>query len=386
MRSWYSINAKAKPEAGDAPTEAEVFVFDAIGKAWSEDEAVSARQFIADLQALPETVKTLRVRVSSPGGDPFEALVIANALKSERDRGRTVEVSIEGLAASAATVVTSAGNPVRIASNGLLMVHNPFTIALGDADEMRKTAEALDKARDSMVSVYQWLSPLSAEKLRSLMAEETWMDADEAVANGFATEIVEGLAAAASITPSAVEKLEIPEKFAPRIAALLRKPGEPPTPAPAPPPAPPAPAGPPAATAAEVLEVCAKAELLDLAPALARAGKPLADVEAAVQAEAAARKAEADRTREIRQLCAAAFSDRQTGEAIAAAMVEGGMASRQARTLLTTVTALADSTEIDGALLPEGSGAPPRGPRLSTAEIYRERNKTHDAQRGLTTG
>lgn len=386
MRSWYSIEAKAK---ADAPTEAEIFVYDAIGKAWSEDEAVSARQFIADLAALPESVKTIHVRVNSPGGDVFEALAIANALRAEsQEKGRTVRVSIEGLAASAATVVTAAGKPVSIAENALFMVHEPWSIAIGNSADMRETADALDRARDSIVTTYRWNSPLSETKLRELMAASTWMDAEEAVANGFASEVVEGLRAAATISRPAAAGLDVPEKFQPRIAALLReKPAPPePTPAPAPPPAPPVPAGPKAASTDEVLSICAAANLLDLAPELAKAGKPLADVEAAVKAEAAKRKAEAARVKHIRQFCAATFAEARVRDGVADVLVKGGMDARETGRLMVQISALLDSAEIDSALLPEGSGAPLRGPRISTAEVYRNRNKTHDEQRGLTTG
>src|SRR5690348_329383 len=113
--------------AADDPTAVDVQIYEEIGRSFFNDNAVLASQFIADLAELPAAIKTIRLHVNSPGGDVFEAVAIANALRAQRtEQGRIVDVAIEGIAASAATIVTAAGAPIRIADNAIVMVHNPL--------------------------------------------------------------------------------------------------------------------------------------------------------------------------------------------------------------------------------------------------------------------
>jgi ATP-dependent protease ClpP protease subunit len=185
MRQWYQIRAAAKSD------EREILIYDEIGTSFWNDKAVTAEQFMKDLQALPSSVRTLIVRINSPGGDPFAATAIANALRDQRVRlQRNVRVCIDGLAASAATVISCAGQPIEMEENALFMVHLPYTIEIGTAEDMRKTAEALDKVRDSIVSSYRWVSTKSERELVDMMTKVTWMSAHEAKANGFVTTVV----------------------------------------------------------------------------------------------------------------------------------------------------------------------------------------------------
>jgi enoyl-CoA hydratase/carnithine racemase len=137
----------------------------------------------------------------------------------------TVETMVDGLAASAATMIMVAGSPAKVAANSVIMVHNPWTMAIGNAAEMRKSAETLDTFQNAILATYQWKSPLSAAELTALMDAETWMSAEEAVANGFADEVVPAMAVAASIDPEmmAAAGFKIPEKYRDRVEALLRK-------------------------------------------------------------------------------------------------------------------------------------------------------------------
>lgn len=341
MRSWYRILAQADPEI------AELLIFDEIGRSFWNDEAVTAKQFVADLQALPEAVKTVRVRINSPGGDPFDATAIANALRAQRtEKGRTVEVSIEGLAASAASIVTSAGDPIRMADNAILMIHDPFALVVGDAGDMRKMAEALDTIRDAIIATYQWVSPLDAAELAELMAAETWMDAEAALKNGFATEIVKGLQVAASFRPESVDRLgSIPEAYRTRVDALVLKPALPPTlPLPI------------VASAAEVLRACTSAGCLDLAEGLITAGATLEQVQARTSA-----------AKEIRALCATAKLPE-----LAAGYIQADTPATIVREHLTTLTARLDPAEIDGQLPPDAGR--PRA-RIDTAGVYRQWNQ-----------
>ena len=139
MNTWYALFSKTDRR------ETEISIFDEIGMF-----GVSAKQFISDLQKVPADHK-ISLRIHSPGGEVFDGNAIFNALK--RHPGG-VEVQIEGLAASMATVISLAGMPVKMAANGFYMIHNPWGVAMGDASELRDQAELLDKIRFSMVGAY----------------------------------------------------------------------------------------------------------------------------------------------------------------------------------------------------------------------------------------
>lgn len=134
-------------------------------------------------------VKTIRVRLNSTGGSAFDGFGIYQLLINHPAR---VEVEIEGLALSAASVIAMAGDQIRIAEHGLVMVHEPFGFTQGTADDHRTTGELLDKVRDSIVTVYARRTEQDTKWLGTAMAAETWMDAIEAVENGFADSVVEG--------------------------------------------------------------------------------------------------------------------------------------------------------------------------------------------------
>lgn len=357
MRIWYRIATQQDGVAAD------LYVYDEIGRSFWDDDTVSAKQFIEDLRALPDSVKTLRVHVNSPGGDPFDATAIANALRAQRvEKGRTIEVSIEGLAASAATIITCAGDTIRIADNALFMVHNPWSIELGDAKAMRAMADALDRIRDSIVATYQWVSSLSAEAIQALMDATTWMDASQAVASGFATEVVSGVEAAAAFRVGALARLgDVPEPFRARVAALTAKKDAPPTDAA------PSPADPKA-----VIQACKTAGFAELADDLLNL--PMDQVTARLEEKKAAKTAAEARATEIRALCAMAFKGRSP-EFIAATAddyIAGGMATPQIKAQLTRVSAELASVPIDNRQPAEsGRGG---GGALNVTEIYSARN------------
>lgn len=357
MRHWYRIEAKT-----DDPSVAELFIYDDIGKSWWDDDTVTAVQFIHDLRALAAGVTTLNVRVNSLGGDPFDAFAIANALRDERmTKGRTVHVWIDGIAASAASVVIMAGDSIRIADNGLVMIHDPFTIGLGNATEFRKLADNLDTIRDSIVATYRWRSELSEEDLRQLMAEETWMDADEAIARGFATEKVEGVAATARFNGRALARLSVPEKYRTRARAVI----------------PPAPARRIAAVATDVLRICRDAGCVDVAESLIVAQATLEEASARAAVEKHARDAETARVTEIRALCRAAKLTR-----LADGYVNARMPLADVKSHLTTITALLDDGigHIDSTLEPDGAGRRST-PEIDVLAIYKERNRRPEDHR-----
>ena len=166
-RSWYSITNRA---AG----EAEVFVYDEIGA-----HGITAKAFVAALTPLAS--KPIRLRVNSPGGSVFDAVAIYNALKGHRHK---VTAVVEGLAASAASVIIMAAAEIRAAGNSFLMMHNPHGICLGDAEDMRKMGDLLDRVRVPLVAAYRRSGKTDAE-IEALMDAESWYSADEAKQHGF---------------------------------------------------------------------------------------------------------------------------------------------------------------------------------------------------------
>lgn len=152
---------------------------------WWRDE-VTPRSFAEDLESLGG--KDVTVRINSGGGDVFAAHAIHNQLVAYKGR---VTVVIDGLAASAATIIAVAGDRIIMPSNALFMIHNP-AIGLSDyygADELLKAAEALNTIKGSIVAAYRKRCKASAEELAAMMDAETWMGAAECLEKGFVDEI-----------------------------------------------------------------------------------------------------------------------------------------------------------------------------------------------------
>jgi len=156
-----------------------------------------SKEFLADLGKLDG--QHIHLRINSPGGSVVEGTAIYNALRRHKG-GLTVH--IDALAASMASVIAMAGAPVYIADNALLMIHNPWTVSMGDSDQLRREADLLDKLKDSLRNAYVRKTGMEADRIAQMMDEETWLDAVEAVALGFADAIEEGVAAAATATPA----------------------------------------------------------------------------------------------------------------------------------------------------------------------------------------
>lgn len=127
------------------------------------------------------------VWINSPGGDVFAAAQIYNMLM---DYPYDVTVMIDGLAASAASVIAMAGTKVQMSPVAMMMIHNPVTIAIGDTEEMKKAIKMLGEVKESIMNAYEIKSGLSRDKISRLMDAETWFNAKKAVELGFADEIM----------------------------------------------------------------------------------------------------------------------------------------------------------------------------------------------------
>lgn len=161
---------------------------------WWGDE-VTPKQFKEDLDALGE-ISELRIYINSGGGDVFAGQAIHSMLKRH---SATKVVYIDGLAASIASVIAMAGDKIIMPSNAMMMIHKCWTIALGNADEMRKIADDLDKIDESIIAAYVGKTGLDEADIIELMEDETWMTAQDAIDYGFADEIEESKQIAASL-------------------------------------------------------------------------------------------------------------------------------------------------------------------------------------------
>ena len=196
-------------------------------ESWFDDE-VTPKIFRDELMSGEGDIT---VWINSPGGDCIAAAQIYNMLLEYKGN---VTIKIDGIAASAASVVAMAGNKVIMSPVSMLMIHNPMTMAAGDTTEMKKAISMLTEVKESIINAYELKTGMSRDKIAKLMDAETWMDANKAVELGFADEI---LSRESSVKPSAMlysenvvsRKLwnKMSAKYRPKeqgriVAALLR--------------------------------------------------------------------------------------------------------------------------------------------------------------------
>lgn len=210
--SWYQM----KNQGGNV----ELMIYDEIG-GWG----ISAQQFARELAGLGR-VTTINARIHSPGGDVFEGMAIYNLLKGHPAHKIC---HIDGLAASMASVIAMAFDEVIMPANAMIMIHKPWGGTIGDADEMRKYADLLDKVESTLISAYIQKTGLAEDELQAMLAEETWLTGAEAVAKGFADTLAQPLQMAAQLNskrmkdftnmPEALKKLFEPQGNAPAAPA-----------------------------------------------------------------------------------------------------------------------------------------------------------------------
>ena len=187
-------------------------------ESWLGDE-ITPKQFKADLLSGDGEIT---IWINSPGGDVFAASQIYNMLMDYKGK---VTVKIDGIAASAASVIAMAGGEVLMSPVSMMMIHNPMTIAIGDTEEMSKAIAMLDEVKESIINAYELKTGLSRAKLSHLMDAESWFNAKKAVELGFAddslftgaappgTEVSDGLIfSRQAVTNSILRKLPQKEK------------------------------------------------------------------------------------------------------------------------------------------------------------------------------
>jgi ATP-dependent Clp protease protease subunit len=193
MGAGFSIYAK------DSGKRAEIYIYEDVGEGWFG--GFTAKQFSSELTALGKSLTQIDLHINSYGGDVFDGLAIYNLLVQHPAR---VHSHVDGVAASIASVITMAGDEVHVAENAQLMIHNAWGIAMGDAEAMRKRADLLDSVTGKIADVYVARTKMSSKDVRAMMAEETWLTAEDALAKGFADSITENMRIAAYSAPSAL--------------------------------------------------------------------------------------------------------------------------------------------------------------------------------------
>jgi len=175
-KTWYQIKAKS-----DKPKAADISIHDEIGL-WG----ISASAFMRDLRGMGE-LDEINLSIHSPGGDVLDGWAIYNALKNSKAK---ITARVEGLAASMASIILQAADVREVYENSYVMVHNPWGLAIGDAEEMRDTADLLEKMQNGLVGAYASRTGGDEKEIREMMDSETWMDGNEAVERGFADKVI----------------------------------------------------------------------------------------------------------------------------------------------------------------------------------------------------
>ncbi|RPD90508.1 Clp protease ClpP [Neisseria weixii] len=179
----FEIKAQA-----DNPREAVVYLYDAIVSTEYEADwygGVSAESFVKQINALD--VDTIKLRINSPGGSVFAARAMETALRNHKAK---VIAYIDGLAASAASFLAMVADEIEMAQGSFFMIHKAWTVVWGDADEMLKATKLLEKLDGTLATTYHNRTGIDESELLQMMAAETWMEASEAVAKGFADRVV----------------------------------------------------------------------------------------------------------------------------------------------------------------------------------------------------
>jgi ATP-dependent Clp endopeptidase proteolytic subunit ClpP len=180
-QSWYSINAK------DTEQYADVYLYDEVG-----NYGVSAKDFVNDLKLLKG--RDIYLHINCVGGEVFDGMAIYNTLKKYKGK---VTAYIEGIAASMGSIIPLAADEIIMSENSLYMIHNAWGGAMGEADDMRKTATLLDKLSSEIANIYTKKTGLPLSQIEDMMDEETWFNSEEALEYGFIDRISDAVMVAA---------------------------------------------------------------------------------------------------------------------------------------------------------------------------------------------
>ena len=314
-RVWYTL----KNQAGQP---AELLIYDVIGD-WA---GLSARQLVNTLKDMD--TDEITVRINSPGGSVFDGIAIYNSLRHHK---ASIHVQIEGLAASIASVIAMAGDTVQMAENALLMIHNPFGWVGGDAAELRKVADMLDKTTEVIAQTYGSRCGQELDVLKQMMDEETWFTAAEALDHGFIDSVDKPVQIAASFDLSGFNRP--PQQ--PTAESPIDK----------------------GSHALAVMGLCNKAGYPEMAESFVRQRQGIEDV-----------KARLTECETIKSLCAAAHCPDR-----ASTFIQAGKSETQVRNELFEFLTN-DDFSIDNTLTPHQQEQTIK-PLVDTQAVYRKRNQ-----------
>ena len=189
-RSMFRPQAKNYRIENATSKEATVYLYDEIG--WF---GIEAEKFVKDLNNIK--AETIHLRVNSPGGSVFDGTTIYNAVKQHKSK---IIAHVDGLAASIVSVIIMGADEVQMAENAFVMIHEPWSIVMGNAEGMRHEADLLDKVRDTIAKTYMNKSGKDRDEINAMMNAETWLNAQEALEAGFIDSIYDEKLEKAEVT------------------------------------------------------------------------------------------------------------------------------------------------------------------------------------------
>jgi ATP-dependent Clp protease, protease subunit len=186
----------------------EILIYQPIGENfWEPEKSMTGETIKSQLEG------DVTVRIDSPGGDVFAGFAIYNQLVQHDGK---VTVYVDGAAASAASIIAMAGDEVYLPETSVMMIHDPWTMAIGDSSDMKKTAELLDTIKDAIIPAYTAKTGLETEKISDMMSEETWLTGAQAAQMGFGTLIEGGKQTASNFERPWIKNAPKPEPKAPK--------------------------------------------------------------------------------------------------------------------------------------------------------------------------
>jgi len=203
MNKWYTIENKSS----ETPS---IYIYEQIGEDFWAD-GIGAKEFVGELADI--TAKSIDLHINSPGGNVFDGNAIYNALMQHK---ATINVKIDGIAASIASVIAMSGDTIEMPENAMMMIHDPSGVVIGTATDMNKMASALDKIKSGLVSAYRDKSKMDDAKIIQMMTDETWLTAKEAVGFGLADKMTEKINVQACATMQIFNRMfkKVPEHIA----------------------------------------------------------------------------------------------------------------------------------------------------------------------------
>lgn len=183
------VKAKNNDKAAD------IWLYGDIGEGWGD--CISAKMVADELKKL-NAATNIKVHINSPGGCVFDGLAMYNSF---RKHAAIIDVEIDGLAASIASIIAMSGNSVSMAENAIFMIHNPWSMAWGEAKDFRETADRLDVVRGSLLTTYgdKVRGKSTLDQVSNWMNAETWFTAEQALQFGFVDAVTNELSIAAKI-------------------------------------------------------------------------------------------------------------------------------------------------------------------------------------------